>query len=617
MDPVHAGRVPGFQRARRGDVGRDHQLLDQPVAVVARRVADACHRAVVRKRDRAFRQLEIERAARLPRRPERAIDAVECGEHGPDRIREAVPAALCRRLHPFIGEPVGRAHERALEAPVAQRTARVDPEMRGEAGAIDPRPQRAEIGRQRLGQHRHHAVGEIGGIAALLRRPVQRAAGPDEMGHVGDGDHRAPASGIVGRGVGLGPHRIVEIAGVGAVDGHQRERAEVRPPVEARCLQPLGLGQCLVGEAQRQAVAVDRGQADRAGRIGVPQPLDHPRIRQAEAAALAGLPHHQLARTRAGGLARLHGEVAAQPALRRLDHAAAPAVGMEDADHPARAGIEHAHGPRLVAAVRRGPEPGEHAVAHPRLGNAPGRGVEDDRRRRLGRLPPRGPRRERAVRIEAVDLQHRDRRQRAGRSAPAAPPLDRAFRLQRAQQLGQRRAVVAADAEGAGDLAPAHPARALPDEAKHLIPARKGRRLACQGRRAPLRRAAGRRIRLPPRAALRLGPRCRVALGRRLPPAPGALFLAAALGRLGGEQLDRLLERERVGVGALGQRRAQPAMLGIGPVAAGAELHRLAAIGMGAELAQHAGAAALASAISTTARFSPTVSTLSPRGSER
>ena len=55
---------------------------------------------------------------------------------------------------------------------------RVDPQMRREAGAVLARPQRAQIVRQRLGQHRHDAVGEIDRVAAPRRLAVERAARP-------------------------------------------------------------------------------------------------------------------------------------------------------------------------------------------------------------------------------------------------------------------------------------------------------------------------------------------------------------------------------------------------------------------------------------------------------
>ena len=221
VDAVHAGHALGFERAGRGDIRRDHQLLDQAVAVEAAREADVRHRTVVRERDNAFRQVEIERAAALPRYPERAVDAVERGDRSLHRLLPATGAPFYCLLYAVVGEPRGRAHERAFEAPIAHRALRVDLQMCGEAGAVFAGPQRAKTGGERLRQHRHHAVGEIGGVAALPRRLIEGAARPHEMGHVGDGDDRTPAARIIRRGIGLGPDRVVEIAGVRAVDGHQ------------------------------------------------------------------------------------------------------------------------------------------------------------------------------------------------------------------------------------------------------------------------------------------------------------------------------------------------------------------------------------------------------------
>ena len=215
---------------------------------------------------------------------------------------------------------------------------------------------------------------------------------------------------LSGAGSASAPNRVVEVPGVGAVDGDQGQRTEVGAAFKARRRCTRGLRQRLVGEAHRQAVGVDRGEADRAGRVRVAQPLDHPGVGQAEAAAGLGFADHKFARPGAASVARRYSEVAAGAALGRLDHAPAAARGAEDPNHPAGAGIEHAHGPRQVAAIRRRAQPREHAVAFPRLGNAAGGGVEGDRRRRIGLVPARGPGCERTVGVEPVDLQHRDRR---------------------------------------------------------------------------------------------------------------------------------------------------------------------------------------------------------------
>ena len=85
--------------------------------------------------------------------------------------------------------------------------------------------QRAPVVGQRLGQHRHDAVGEIDRVAAPVGGAVERLVGPHVPGDVGDGDQQAPAAGMVR--VGLGEHRVVEVARILAVDGDQRRVAQV------------------------------------------------------------------------------------------------------------------------------------------------------------------------------------------------------------------------------------------------------------------------------------------------------------------------------------------------------------------------------------------------------
>ena len=52
-----------LQRLRRGDVRRDHELLDQPVAVEALARHDPVDAALVVEKDPPLRQIEIESAA--------------------------------------------------------------------------------------------------------------------------------------------------------------------------------------------------------------------------------------------------------------------------------------------------------------------------------------------------------------------------------------------------------------------------------------------------------------------------------------------------------------------------------------------------------------------------
>ena len=69
--PGKAAAVASPQRLRGGDVGEDHELLDQPVRVEPLPEREGFDRAVVGQHDPAFWQVEIERLARFARRVRR------------------------------------------------------------------------------------------------------------------------------------------------------------------------------------------------------------------------------------------------------------------------------------------------------------------------------------------------------------------------------------------------------------------------------------------------------------------------------------------------------------------------------------------------------------------
>jgi hypothetical protein len=76
---------------------------------------------------------------------------------------------------------------------------------------------------QILRQHRNDAIGEIHRRGASARLQVQLAAEAHVIADIGNGDDDPPAAAALR----LGIHGIVEILGVGAVDGHQRRVAQV------------------------------------------------------------------------------------------------------------------------------------------------------------------------------------------------------------------------------------------------------------------------------------------------------------------------------------------------------------------------------------------------------
>src|SRR6516165_4925675 len=109
--------------------------------------------------DPIFPEIEFKGSALLPSSGKGCEGAVERRKvcRWQRTFREAIP----RRLGLFIGKPCRRAHQPALELVPAFSALNTDPQMDGEAGAIDIRLQRAEIVRQCFGQHRDDAVRKI------------------------------------------------------------------------------------------------------------------------------------------------------------------------------------------------------------------------------------------------------------------------------------------------------------------------------------------------------------------------------------------------------------------------------------------------------------------------
>ena len=96
--------------------------------------------------------------------------------------------------------------------------------------------QRAGVGRKRLGQHRHHPVGEVNTVPPFARLAVDCAAGPHVEAHVRDGHDRLEPTRVAGVIVRRRPHRVVVVARVSGVDGEQRQVAQ------AELLGQIGLG---------------------------------------------------------------------------------------------------------------------------------------------------------------------------------------------------------------------------------------------------------------------------------------------------------------------------------------------------------------------------------------
>ena len=260
---------------------------------------------------------------------ERGKRAIERAE--PVRADRQGREAIARCLDLFIGEPRRRAHQRAPEAVAQLAAGGVDPQMHRVAGAIFARHQRTQPVRQRLRQHRHDAVGKIDRIAARCRLAVERAVRGDVERDIGDRDDEMPAARIGRVGIGLGPHSIVEIARVAAVDCDQRHVAQIDAAGGLGRFSGGGLGQCRRGKLGRDAEGGDRQETDRAGSVGQSQSLDDAQPRRTVTPNGEGFGGDQFAIHCAAGLRQVDKIFVAVATIRRR-HPPAVADAVEDPD---------------------------------------------------------------------------------------------------------------------------------------------------------------------------------------------------------------------------------------------------------------------------------------------
>ena len=178
------------EELRRAHVRRKHALLDQLVGVVAHHGHDADDLALDVELELHFDAVEIDRAARFAGALQRVEQRVEIGEPGQQRLRRARRARGIRQPAPHlrVGEPRARVHHGRVELVLRDPALGGHVHVADHAEPVDIRLERAELVRQRLGQHRDHAAREIDRRAALARVAVQRIAVLHVMRDVGDRD---------------------------------------------------------------------------------------------------------------------------------------------------------------------------------------------------------------------------------------------------------------------------------------------------------------------------------------------------------------------------------------------------------------------------------------------
>ena len=193
------------------------------MGVVAGGRRDARHAAVAQG-EHGFVGVEVQRAAPVPLAAQRLMHFVQRGERWRPAARPAVGGApLERGGHFVIAEP-----RLGLDDGFGEGVAADAPGLRHLHVAHQRQPlfvglERANAVGQRLRQHGNHPVRQVNGIAAAPRFDIERGAGRHIVRHIRDGHQQPPAAAPPP----FGEHGVVEILGVRAIDGDERQVGEI------------------------------------------------------------------------------------------------------------------------------------------------------------------------------------------------------------------------------------------------------------------------------------------------------------------------------------------------------------------------------------------------------
>ena len=221
VDAVQRRHAALGQQPRDLLVGRDHEVLDEPVrlGLLARA---ATRRRARRRRSETPARTSRARAPTAHRR--RSCSAAETRAGRGERRRPRLERRLVAGEDPVdalvVQARVG-ADRRAVERRAHDVGARRSRARRSPPRARSPRHERAGVVGQRLGQHRLDAAGDVDARPAPRRLAVDERAGRDERADVGD-VHPDARRAVVER---LGGDRVVEVA---RGDGVDRERRQAR-----------------------------------------------------------------------------------------------------------------------------------------------------------------------------------------------------------------------------------------------------------------------------------------------------------------------------------------------------------------------------------------------------
>ena len=197
---------------------------------VARAARDAGHGAGFVEFDQRLGKVEIDRAALV------ALVLQDFGQfaHELEAFHQRRVAGSLRgvafeqQMHVRVGHALGAANHAPAELEAQRLAVPVELDQRGHDEPVGLRDQGTDVGRELERQHRDGAVGEVDAGAAQARFAIDRAAGRDVMAHIGNVDLQR----VVAVRQFVHQDRIVEIARRFAVDGHDRQVAEIASAFE-------------------------------------------------------------------------------------------------------------------------------------------------------------------------------------------------------------------------------------------------------------------------------------------------------------------------------------------------------------------------------------------------
>ena len=146
MGAVDQRRMRGLQGLGGGDIGQDHEFLDQPMRIEPFGPSDAYQLTLGIEDQLALGQVEIERIAMVALLLQQGIGRPERPQHAFEQWRRRIVGRpVDRALRLLVRELGGRAHHDAMELMTPLAAVRADDHSHRERRPVLVRTQRAEI----------------------------------------------------------------------------------------------------------------------------------------------------------------------------------------------------------------------------------------------------------------------------------------------------------------------------------------------------------------------------------------------------------------------------------------------------------------------------------------